>query len=131
MDAATVSSVPLFDSVPRRRRDDVQSWADEIEVSAGEVLIRQGDYAREFFVIVEGLAEVVRDGRHVATLGPGEFFGEGGLIEGPERSATVRAVTEIDLLVLGRREFSEMMHSTSTIAEGVLAAAARRRPQQG
>jgi CRP-like cAMP-binding protein len=71
----TVPSIPLFASVPRRRRWHVASLADEVEVSAGTELTRQGGYAQEFFVVVSGAADVYRDGELVGVLAPGDFFG--------------------------------------------------------
>src|SRR5262245_5797309 len=75
MNRSSVEEVPLFASVPKREHGKLASLADEIEVPAGTKVMTQGEYAREFAVIVEGNAAVIRDGEHVRTLGPGEFFG--------------------------------------------------------
>jgi CRP-like cAMP-binding protein len=128
MHSATVKSVPLFALVPRRERGNVTSWADEVDVPAGTTLARQGEFANEFFVILDGSAKVIRDGVHVATLGAGEFFGELGLLEGPARSASVVALTDMRLLVVAAREFRTMLHVAPGIAAEVRQAAAERRP---
>ena len=78
MDLSNVESIPLFASVPRRRRWHVARLADELGVEAGAELTRQGGYAEEFFVVVSGTADVFRDGERVGGLEPGDFFGEVG-----------------------------------------------------
>ena len=132
MDHTLVHTIPLFAGVKRRRRLELAALADEITVPAGTKLTREGAHADEFFVIVEGQAEVVA--RHVspaqtsaeptklATLGPGDFFGEVGLIDGPLRTATVVALTPMQLLAAGHREFKVLMHSFPGIADHIRAA---------
>jgi CRP-like cAMP-binding protein len=80
VDPSTVESIPLFASVPRRRRRHVARLADEVGVAAGARLTRQGGYAQEFFVVVSGTADVYRDDQRVGRLEAGEFFGEVGLL---------------------------------------------------
>ena len=80
MDLNTVASIPLFASVPRRRRWHVARLADEVGVEAGAEVTRQGGYAQEFFVVVSGTADVFRDGERIGGLEPGDFFGEVGLL---------------------------------------------------
>jgi len=129
MDSGSVKDVPLFASVPKGEHGTVAGWTDDVHVPAGTTVMQQGEYAREFAVIVEGNAAVVRDGVHLTTLGPGEFFGEVGLLEGPSRSASVVAVTDLHLLVVGPREFTTMMHSAPGVAAEVKRAAAERSPK--
>jgi CRP/FNR family cyclic AMP-dependent transcriptional regulator len=136
MDHALVRSIPLFAGAKRRQRLELAALADEVTVPAGTPLTREGAYAREFFVIVEGSARVTR--RHtstahvnpgsapLATLGPGDFFGEVGLIDGPARSATVIASSPMKLLVSGAQEFSTLMHGFPVIAERIREAFAAR-----
>src|SRR5262249_34846667 len=102
----TVPSIPLFQSVPKRRRWDVARLTEEVDVPAGQRLTVQGGYAQEFFIVVEGSADVYRDGEQVATVEAGEFFGEVGLLDGGgERTATVVARSPMRLLVLARTQF--------------------------
>jgi putative flavoprotein involved in K+ transport len=123
----TVKSIPLFASVPKRRHLEVASLADDVDVPAGTTLTREGGYAREFFVVVSGTADVHRDGEHVATLGPGDFFGEVGLLGAKwERNATVVAASPMRLLVLARRDFQRLVFTLPAVAEPVLRAAAER-----
>jgi CRP/FNR family transcriptional regulator, cyclic AMP receptor protein len=83
--------------------------ADELDLRQGKVLIREGDRGREFFVIVSGEVEVRRKGRKVATLGPGSFVGEMALLSKIPRTATVTAVTPLDVLVITDRAFLDLL----------------------
>jgi CRP-like cAMP-binding protein len=78
---------------------------DRVEVSAGDLLTREGTSGYECFVIIEGRAEVTVHGEAVNTIGPGEFVGEMALLEAQPRSATVRAVTPISAFVIDARRF--------------------------
>jgi CRP-like cAMP-binding protein len=127
MDAERVPSVPLFDEVPRDRYGELGRLVDQLEVPAGTVLTRQGEYAREFFIILEGAAAVIRDDQRVATLGPGDFFGEVGLLSTTWRVATVEALSPMRLLVIGPREFQTMMLTLPSVAEHVAQTAAERK----
>ena len=126
MNPATISSVPLFGDVPRRFRSDVVRWADEVDAPPGTEIIRQGQYAQEFFVIVEGQADVIKDGELVATLEPGQFFGEVGLLGDSWRTASVVARTPMRLLVLAPREFTSLLRAAPVVAERVHDAARER-----
>ncbi len=124
---ATIKTVPLFASVPSKKHEQLASFADEIDVPAGAELVKQGGYALEFFVVLDGTADVVRDGERVATLQAGDFFGEVGLLKTAWlRTATVVATSPMRLLVVGRREFQTMMDALPAVAEPVLQAAAAR-----
>jgi len=118
--------VPLFAGCPNRDLHEIESLADEVEVPAGKVLMRQGDTAQEFFAIVEGHLQVDRDGKSVARLGPGDFVGEIGLVDGGPRTATVTADSPARLLVMGRREFHSLLDGHPGIRLEVLEALARR-----
>src|SRR3954454_6765260 len=100
MDAERLKSVPPFDSLPDDVRERFAVWVGELKVDEGRHLADQGDYAYELFVIEDGSAEVHQDGEKVAELGPGEFFGEMGVLERAPRNATVVATTPMRLLTL-------------------------------
>lgn len=127
MELSTVASIPLFAAVPRRRHWHLARLADEVDVPAGYELTRQGGYAREFFVVVSGTADVYRDGESVGALEPGDFFGEVGLL-GPrwERTATVVASSPMRLLVLARRQFRELLFAAPTVAARIRGTAIQR-----
>jgi CRP-like cAMP-binding protein len=100
MDAARLKSLPPFDALPDDVRDKFSVWVGELKVDAGRHLADQGDFAYELFVIEDGTAEVSQDGNPIAELGPGEFFGETGVLEGAQRNATVVAKTPMTLFTL-------------------------------
>ena len=77
-------------------------------------------------MILDGEASASRGGVPVATLGPGDFFGELGLLDGPRRTATVTATTPMRLLVVGAREFRSMLGAFPTVRDRVERAAAVR-----
>src|SRR3954468_18058916 len=100
MDAEQLKSVPPFDSLPDDVLDKFAVWVGELKVDAGRHLADQGDYAYELYVIEDGRAEVHQDGRQIAELGPGEFFGEMGVLEKAPRNATVISATPMHLFTL-------------------------------
>jgi CRP/FNR family transcriptional regulator, cyclic AMP receptor protein len=93
-------SIPLFKNVSDDELRQIAPFADEANVEAGTVLVREGDFSYEFFAIEEGEAEVTRGGDHVADLGPGDFFGEIGLLEKDLRTASVEAKSDMQLVTL-------------------------------
>jgi CRP-like cAMP-binding protein len=95
-----LNGVPLFDNLPDDVRERFAVWVSEIEVPEGQHLADEGEYAYDLFIIEDGKAEVIQDGKTVAELGPGEFFGEMGVLERAPRNATVVAETPMTLLTL-------------------------------
>jgi CRP-like cAMP-binding protein len=95
-----LNGVPLFDKLPDDVRSRFAVWVSEIEVPQGQHLADEGEYAYDLFIIEDGTAEVIQDGKTVAELGPGEFFGEMGVLERAPRNATVVAKTPMTLLTL-------------------------------
>ena len=100
MDASRLKSIPLFEEVGDEELAQIAPFASEVSVDADRVLVREGDFSYEFIAIQEGSAEVTREGEHVAELGPGDFFGEVGLLEKTLRNATVMAKTPMRLIAL-------------------------------
>ncbi len=119
MDAKKLNEVPLFAGLSKKDRNRVGSWADEIDEPAGYNLIEQGRFAHEFFVLLEGNVEVRRDDRHIADLGPGDFFGELALMEHDRRTATVTATTPVRAIVMFAPNFHEMREEMPAIAEQI------------
>ena len=87
---------------------EVARLAERVQVGVGEVLAREGRIGREFFLILSGSVAVTQGGRRVNTLGPGDFFGELAAMNPGPRNATVTAITEVDVLIIGPREFAAM-----------------------
>ena len=100
MDASRLKSIPLFEEVGDEELGQIAPFAQEESVAEGTVLVREGDFSYEFMAIEEGQAEVSRGGEHVADLGPGDFFGEMGLLERTLRNATVTAKSPMRLVTL-------------------------------
>jgi CRP-like cAMP-binding protein len=123
-----ISKVPLFGGLSRQELGLVASIADEIDLNKGKVLIREGERGREFFVLLEGEAEVRRKGKKLATRRAGEFFGEIALVSDVPRIATVTATTPVRALVITDRGFRNLVRESPQIALKVLAAVAERLP---
>ncbi len=96
---------PLRACTPQQLKE-VAHLAERVEVAEGEVLAREGRIGREFFLILSGTVAVTQAGRRVNTLGPGDFFGELAAMNPGPRNATVTALSELDVLIIGPREFS-------------------------
>jgi CRP/FNR family cyclic AMP-dependent transcriptional regulator len=118
--------IPLFSGFDRRRLERLGMLADEVDVPAGKVLMRQGEIGSDMMVIVSGRVLVERDGRRINTLGAGDFFGEIALLAGGPRSATVTSEEPCRLLVLTHREFHSLMDEFPEVAGQVLTALADR-----
>jgi CRP/FNR family cyclic AMP-dependent transcriptional regulator len=86
----------------------VAGMFQSVEMVAGSSLAKQGDFACKFFVVLEGAVEVYRDFKHVADLGPGEFFGEIGVLADARRNARVTAKTRVDLAWMMPWDFETM-----------------------
>jgi CRP-like cAMP-binding protein len=119
-------SVPLFSAVSKKGIRSIVSAATEVDVGAGRVLVQEGDYDRDLFVILRGEATVTQRGRKLATLGPGDFFGELALLERSPRTATVRAATDMRVMVLGRREVLDIVEREPPLARRMLEVLASR-----
>jgi CRP/FNR family cyclic AMP-dependent transcriptional regulator len=123
---AHLAAVPLFSALSKQDLQRVASAADELDVEAGRELVTEGRVGHEFFLILRGQATVRRNQRKVATLGPGEYFGELALLHRGPRSATVVAETDMTLLVLGQREFAGLIDSVPGMASKLLKGIAQR-----
>jgi CRP/FNR family transcriptional regulator, cyclic AMP receptor protein len=126
MDESTLKSIALFDSLPSQARAAVARHADELDVSEGTELARQGDFAYEFFVIEEGSAEVLRDGKRIAELGPGDFLGEMGIVGKVVRNATVRTTSPARVIVMSEQGFRSMARTNPEVASRITAAVEQR-----
>ena len=115
-----LANVKLFAACNKKELGIIGRASDEISVSAGKELVGEGSTGHEFFLILEGQAAVKRGGRKVATLGPGQYFGELALLDRGSRSATVVAETTMTLLVLGQREFSAVLDEVPGLAHKLL-----------
>ena len=128
MDASRLKSIPLFEEVGDEELGQIAPFAQEVSVEAGKVLVREGDFSYEFMAIEEGSAEVTRGGEHVADLGPGDFFGEVGLLEKTLRNATVTAKSPMRLVTLTGWDLRRVERTAPQAIERVRAVLEERRP---
>ncbi len=122
--------VPLFSSCSQRELGAIASLADELHLPAARNLTREGAGGFEFMILVEGEADVVRKGRVVNELGPGDFVGEIALVSGKPRTATVRTRGPARILVLTASGFRALMRDVPSIQDKVLAAVTARLPDE-
>jgi CRP/FNR family transcriptional regulator, cyclic AMP receptor protein len=116
----------LFEGLSRRQLVQLARVSEDLEVPAGEVLCKEGQLGREFFVIIDGEVEVTKDGKQLAVRGGGEFFGEIALLEQIPRTATVTARTPLRFFVLTRRDFQQLLRDNPGVELKILRALARR-----
>ena len=126
MDSRDVAAIPLFAGLSKDDQQVVAQYADEVDVPAGTKLAQEGRLAYEFFAIEDGQAEVTREGEHVADLGPGDFFGEIGLLGGERRVASVTATSPMRLVVLTGAQLRAMESRMAPVGERIRAAMAQR-----
>ena len=118
-------SVPLFRDCTDKELAFIASRSDEVEIAAGKVLTEKGRSGGDFFIILDGRADVdAPQGKR--SLGPGEFFGEIALIDNGPRTATVKAATAMRCLVLGHAQFRDVLHQNGEIAVKILRAVTER-----
>jgi CRP-like cAMP-binding protein len=128
LDATRLKSIPLFEEVGDQELAQIAPFAQEVSVEEGKVLVREGDFSYEFMAIEEGEAEVTRGGGHVADLGPGDFFGELGLLEKTLRNATVTAKTAMRLVTLTGWDLRRVERTAPQAIERVRTVLEERRP---
>jgi CRP-like cAMP-binding protein len=116
MDEARLESIPLFAGLSRKERRSVAQRADEVDIDAGRQIVREGEFAYEFFAIEEGTAEVRRGEQYLAELGPGDFFGEMGLIEKAPRNASVIARSPVTAVVMTGPAFRQIDRELPKVA---------------
>ena len=122
MDEGRLKDMPLFAGLNRKERRALAPRADEVELEEGRTIVREGEWPYEFFAIEEGTAEVRRGDQLLAELGPGDFFGEMGLLEDTRRNATVVATTQLKVVVMTGVAFRQTARELPEVAKKVRAA---------
>ena len=123
---AYLGKVPLFSACTKKDLGHISKYSDRVTVPAGTKMTQEGRIGHEFFVILDGKAAVIKGGREVNVLGPGDAFGELALLDRAPRNATVEAATEVEALVMGQREFTAALDVVPTLAHKLLTGLARR-----
>jgi CRP-like cAMP-binding protein len=121
-----IRKVPLFSQCSKKDLASIATLADLVDVPAGRKLVTEGARAREFMIIVSGSVEVRRGEKKIATLGPGEFFGEIALVVGGPRTASVSTTSPTSLLVVTDGAFTMLLDDTPSLQIKVLKALAER-----
>jgi len=121
-----IRRVPLFARCSKPELKEIAMLADEIDLRAGKELTRQGALGREFFVLLEGTADVKKDNSKVNTLGPGDFFGEIALVSREPRTATVISTSPVRALVITDRSFRRLLDDAPRVQTKVMEAMAER-----
>ena len=128
MDEQHLKTIPMFASLELGELRKVARLADEVDVDAGKPLLRQGEFAYEFMAIEDGRAEVLRDGEHVADLGPGDILGEIAALERGKRNASVVARSHMRLAVMTAYDMRRLASSIPALDESLRATADARHP---
>ena len=121
-----LQKVDIFEDCTKKQLKAVAAISRVIEVPAGTTLTRLGDTGEEFFFILDGAASVEVSRRKRGKMGPGQFFGEMSLLDGDPRSATVRAETDMRLLVILRRNFQALLSEVPELTRNILVVLSRR-----
>jgi CRP-like cAMP-binding protein len=116
----------MFSSLNKKELGMISRAADVVKVPAGTEIVTEGTIGHEFYLVMAGEAAVRRNGRKVTALGPGRYFGELALLDKGPRSATVIAETNMDLVVIGQREFMGVLDEVPAVAHKLLVSMAAR-----
>ena len=121
-----LKNVPLFAGCTRKELERIARSGDEVRMTAGTLLVDQGQTGRDAFVVLDGTVGVKRNGRKVASLDPGAIVGELSLLDHGPRTATVVCETDCDLFVISQRHFLAVLDDVPAIAHKLLASLASR-----
>ncbi|MEA2315637.1 MAG: family transcriptional regulator, cyclic receptor protein [Solirubrobacteraceae bacterium] len=113
MDPDRLKTIPLFSSMSEKALDTVSVFASETSVSAGKRLVHEGDYSYDLIVIDTGTADVIKGGEVVGSLGPGDVFGEIGMLSGGKRTADVIATSSMRLITLSKWDLKRISTEVS------------------
>ena len=125
----SIAAVPMFELCTSGELEEIDRLVDEVSIPSGQRLIREGDTGREFFIVETGRAVVSVGGKQVAEIGPGGYFGELALIGEPVRAAEVTAAEDMEVIVIGRREFQTLLRDIPSLSLTLLQGMARRLQQ--
>jgi CRP-like cAMP-binding protein len=115
-----LKSVPLFKGLDAKELDEIAVSATELDYRPGRVLMTEGEFAHEMFVVIDGTLEVTRGGTHVADIGPGGFAGEMALLNHSRRNSTVTAKTDAHVVHIDGRAFNTLLRDIPQIAVKML-----------
>jgi CRP-like cAMP-binding protein len=117
---AHLRAVPLFAKCTKKQLEEIGRVADEVRLPAGKVLAQQGEIGFDLMILVEGIADVTRDGIVVSEVGPGHFIGEMAVLSERPRNATLTARTDVVVLVLTRSGLDQLLDDIPGLAKQLL-----------
>jgi CRP-like cAMP-binding protein len=120
MDPKRLTAIPLFSELSEAEANRLAAFASETSIADGQILMKEGDYSTELIAIEEGTADVIRDGKKIAKVGPGDLIGEIGLLSREPRSADVIASAPMLVIRLTHWEIRRMSQETIEKIEGVV-----------
>jgi CRP-like cAMP-binding protein len=115
-----LGQIPLFEGLNKKELQFIASMTSEVSVRAGSTLVKQGEPGQEAMVVETGSGVVIRDEEEIDTIGPGDVFGEMSLIVNQPRNATIRAASDMRVLVMNSREFSSVLSQSPEVAVKIL-----------
>jgi CRP-like cAMP-binding protein len=113
MDPDRLKAIPLFSSLSDKALETVSVFASETSVSTGKRLVHEGDYSYDLIVIDTGTADVIKGGEVIGSLGPGDVFGEMGMLSGGRRMADVIATSPMRLITLSKWDLKRISAEVS------------------
>ncbi len=113
-------AIPLFGGCTDKELGEIKKLADEVDIKNGDVIVRQGAFGQDVFVLLTGSVTVSHGGVEVAQLAAGSHFGELAPLDHLPRSATVTALSDARLLVFGAREFSTLLGAHPTVSRKMM-----------
>ena len=117
VDVSQLKKIPLFDGVSDEALSQISTFATAEVFPPEGVVVKEGGFSNDFYAIEEGTARVEQGGEHLADLGPGDVFGERGLLEKEERAATVTATSELRVIKIEHWELSRMRKAMPEVVE--------------
>jgi CRP-like cAMP-binding protein len=117
VDVSSLKNTPLFADVPDDKLAKVATFATLESAAEGKTIIREGGFSNDFYVIEDGTVKVEREGEHLADLGPGDFFGEQGLLEKQARGASVIATSPVRMIKIEHWELARMRQSMPEVVD--------------
>lgn len=122
----TLAAVPMFSACTKKELKEIAKLGERVSVREGTALTNEGRIGHEFYVLIDGKAEVLRAGQQVSMLGPGQWFGELALLDPAPRSATVKMVSDGEVLEITQPSFYQLLEDIPLLARRLLAGMARR-----
>ena len=123
---AALGRAPLFEGLSKKELRELARVTEDLQVEPGTVLCREGKVGREFFVIVDGTADVTKGGKRIARRSGGDFVGEIALLTTSKRTAYVVATTPLRCFILTQSDFRRVLDANPSVQRKVMQALADR-----